>query len=124
MRFRELGREPEARSYTVSGLGCGVLLEPESGLHIFSSGAADGDRSSRHRTVVHVCVTPWLPGPEEQPDALFEKARAALEAARCPVDPVRRYRTGSAPLVRDTLRGYRTGRLGDVLSGDFDLFQA
>ena len=35
---------------------------------------------------------------------------------------VRRYRDGSAPLVRDSVRGYRTGRLDQVLAGDFDLF--
>ena len=35
---------------------------------------------------------------------------------------VRRYRPGKAPLVRDSVRGYRTGRLDRVLAGDFDLY--
>jgi ATP-dependent Clp protease ATP-binding subunit ClpC len=35
---------------------------------------------------------------------------------------VRRYRAGESPLVRDAVRGYRTGRLDRVLAGDFDLF--
>jgi ATP-dependent Clp protease ATP-binding subunit ClpC len=35
---------------------------------------------------------------------------------------VRRYRPGRSPLVRDTARGYRTGRLDRVLAGDFDLY--
>jgi len=35
---------------------------------------------------------------------------------------VRRYRPEPAPLVRDAIRGYRTGRLDRVLDGDFDLF--
>jgi hypothetical protein len=35
---------------------------------------------------------------------------------------VRRYREDPAPLVRDSVRGYRTGRLDRVLAGDFDLF--
>jgi ATP-dependent Clp protease ATP-binding subunit ClpC len=123
MRLRELGRDPGDCSYAISGLGCSVLLELESGLHIFGSGGRDAGRGSpRHRTVVQVCAAAWLPGPEEQRDALLQKARVALNTARCPTDPVRRYRAGSAPLVRDTVRGYRTGRLGDVLSGDFDLF--
>jgi ATP-dependent Clp protease ATP-binding subunit ClpC len=34
---------------------------------------------------------------------------------------VRRYREQPSPLVRDNVRGYRTGRLELVLSGDFDL---
>jgi ATP-dependent Clp protease ATP-binding subunit ClpC len=123
MGVRRLSADAADRAYAVSGLGCSVLLEGESGLHIFSSGGRDGNgESPRHRTVVHVCATAWSPGPEEQVGALLEKAGVALEAAHCPTEPVRRYRTGSAPLVRDTVRGYRTGRLGDVLSGDFDLF--
>jgi ATP-dependent Clp protease ATP-binding subunit ClpC len=28
-----------------------------------------------------------------------------------------------SPLVRDTARGWRTGRLDRVLAGDFDLFE-
>ena len=35
---------------------------------------------------------------------------------------VRRYRPGKAPLVRDSVRGYRTGRLDRILAGDFDLY--
>jgi len=34
---------------------------------------------------------------------------------------VRRYRDKPSPLVRDTLAGWRTGRLDRVLAGDFDL---
>jgi ATP-dependent Clp protease ATP-binding subunit ClpC len=34
---------------------------------------------------------------------------------------VRRYREQPSPLVRDAVAGWRTGRIGDVLSGDFDL---
>src|SRR5439155_12217713 len=116
MRMRRLDRDAADRIYAISGLGCSVLLEPESGLHIFSSGERDEEReASRHRAIVHACVTAWSPGPEEQQDALLVKARAAFDAALCPADPVRRYRTGPSPLVRDTVRGYRTGRLGDVL---------
>jgi ATP-dependent Clp protease ATP-binding subunit ClpC len=34
---------------------------------------------------------------------------------------VRRYRELPSPLVRDSARGWRTGRLGTVLDGNFDL---
>jgi ATP-dependent Clp protease ATP-binding subunit ClpC len=34
---------------------------------------------------------------------------------------VRRYREWPSPLVRDGVRGWRTGRLDHVLGGDFDL---
>jgi hypothetical protein len=34
---------------------------------------------------------------------------------------VRRYRFGSAPLVRDALANWRSGRVKDVIAGNFDL---
>jgi ATP-dependent Clp protease ATP-binding subunit ClpC len=33
----------------------------------------------------------------------------------------RRYEEGASPLVRDHVRGWRSGRLDRVLAGDFDL---
>jgi ATP-dependent Clp protease ATP-binding subunit ClpC len=123
MSLRVLSSGVAESIYAVSGLGCGVILDPESGLHILGTGRRyQDDGSDSRRTVVEVCVAPWPAGPKEQGRGLLELARSALETARCPAEPVRRYRSGSAPLVRDTVRGYRTGRLGDVLAGDFDLF--
>ena len=46
----------------------------------------------------------------------------AIAGAEAPSVIVRRYRPGKAPLVRDSVRGYRTGRLDRVLGGDFDLY--
>jgi ATP-dependent Clp protease ATP-binding subunit ClpC len=37
---------------------------------------------------------------------------------------VRRYRGTPSPLVRDSVRGWRTGRLERVFAGDFDLVPA
>jgi ATP-dependent Clp protease ATP-binding subunit ClpC len=34
---------------------------------------------------------------------------------------VRRYRREPSPLVRDSVRGWRTGRLDRVLAGEFDV---
>jgi ATP-dependent Clp protease ATP-binding subunit ClpC len=34
---------------------------------------------------------------------------------------VRRYREGPSPLVRDSARSWRTGKLERVLDGDFDI---
>ena len=36
---------------------------------------------------------------------------------------VRRYRERPTPLVRDAVRGWRTGKLDAVLSGGFDLVE-
>ena len=74
------------------------------------------------REQVRVRVVPLAPGPAAGSAGL---ARSALEAADDgdgQTQIVRRYRPGKAPLVRDAVRGYRTGRLDRVLAGDFDLY--
>ena len=64
--------------------------------------------------------------PRERADdsALLEQARRAFLEADAPVQVVRRYREGPSALVRDSARGYRTGRLDTVLAGGFDLFSS
>jgi ATP-dependent Clp protease ATP-binding subunit ClpC len=107
----------------VTGLGCGEILMPESGLHVMEldrerrSGEHDTERVS---AVVE--VVPWEPGPERDRTALAGIARSALEQGQVSPSVVRRYRIEPAPLVRDARRGYRTGRVERVLAGDFDLF--
>lgn len=100
------------RRVAISGLGCGEILRLESGLHVLEH--VDDERDGAHvvdRDQVHVAVTGRVPG---------SKAPEPTKEASAVV--VRRYRPGKAPLVRDSIRGYRTGRLDRVLAGDFDLF--
>ena len=52
----------------------------------------------------------------------FDAARLALDSAPAANVVVRRYLGGPSPLVRDSVRGYRTGNLEQVLAGAFDLF--
>ena len=55
-------------------------------------------------------------------DEVTRQAADALAAAPMPAPTiVRRYRGTPSPLVRDAVRGWRTGRLERVLAGDFDL---
>jgi ATP-dependent Clp protease ATP-binding subunit ClpC len=55
--------------------------------------------------------------------ALVQVAATASELRVAgPTNVVRRYRAEPTPLVRDAVRGYRTGRFDRVLAGDFDLF--
>lgn len=61
--------------------------------------------------------------PGHGPGEALKQARAALGAV--PTDTaviVRRYREKPSPLVKDNVRGWRTGLLERVLDGDFDLF--
>jgi ATP-dependent Clp protease ATP-binding subunit ClpC len=69
------------------------------------------------REQVRVLVAP-RPSGTDGSAALVPPAVAVAE----PTVIVRRYRPGRASLVRDSIRGYRTGRLDRVLAGDFDLF--
>jgi ATP-dependent Clp protease ATP-binding subunit ClpC len=100
----------------VTGIGAYPILAPEDGLHVFES---PHDERSFDRVAVHVSVAPRLPAPPEVEP--FELARQALAGVNVPGAVVRRYREKPSPLVRDTVRDWRTGRLERVLAGDFDL---
>jgi ATP-dependent Clp protease ATP-binding subunit ClpC len=85
-------------SATVSGFAARQTLAPESGFHVLE--VPDG-RGGYERRRVRVTVGE-------------ESARPAI---------VRRYRERPTPLVRDAVRGWRTGRLDAVLAGGFDLIE-
>lgn len=114
----------------VSGYGAHSLLAGEDGLHVHEEPARSGGRETR-RTQARVRIRAQPESPPARRNNLdpVEALRAqALEAlARAdgsPLDVVRRYRKEPSPLVRDRVRGWRTGRLDAVLDGDFDLFLA
>ena len=121
MRVERLEAKAPEHLLAISGLGAATILAAEGGLHLLEvvtavdDGGADVDRVG-----VAVQLAPWLPGP----DAASAQAAAADAFAAAPTatQVVRRYRMGPAPLVRDSVRGYRTGRLDRVLAGDFDMF--
>ena len=98
----------------VTGFGAASVLLRENGLHVLES-------EDSHRCVARVRVAPlWTAeSAAEVPTAALAKALATAPAASA---IVRRYRIEPSPLVRDAERGWRTGRLEDVMAGDFDLF--
>ena len=107
----------------ISGLGCGEILSMESGVHILEH--VDEERDGARildREQVRALVLPRPEGPEAGSGSLARLVRHRIEEAEEPTTIVRRYRPGRSPLVRDVVRGYRTGRLDRVLGGDFDLF--
>ena len=83
-------------------------------------GAADGARAL-DRATVRVRIAARIPGVQGEGIALDEVASEAIADAPAVNVVVRRYRTGTSPLVRDSVRGYRTGHLDRVLRGGFDL---
>ncbi len=104
----------------VSGFGAGRALEREQGLHVFEI-AGDDDRGARATARVRVANAPLG-------DLSVAKLRQVLKQEFVSAIPsnavVRRYRSEPAPLVRDVMTGWRSGRLDDVLAGDFDLIAA
>ena len=104
----------------VSGLGAYSILQPESGLHVFE---IPKKGSAYDRISVRVKVVGQPETPTTGNESRLRQARSLFEAeetARAVV--VRRYRREPSPLVRDSVRDYRTGLIDRVLSGDFDLF--
>ncbi|HEX4951829.1 MAG TPA: AAA family ATPase [Thermoanaerobaculia bacterium] len=106
----------------ISGFAALDELADEDGLHVLETPAGD---KSFHRCQVRVRVAP-------QPDhAAGQAARELAQAARAAFAAadggrpriVRRYRRLPSPLVRDSVRGWRTGRLDLVLYGRFDLIE-
>jgi ATP-dependent Clp protease ATP-binding subunit ClpC len=102
----------------VSGFGAARILTGEAGLHVLEY---EGEREELLRAVARVRVAPT---PADLPDASAEKpATLMAELNRAPASAavVRRYRLDSSPLIRDGVRGWRTGRQDLVLDGNFDL---
>ncbi len=122
MHVERLKMVDDWRVLAVSGLGCGEILGSESGLHVLEhvDDERDGSPVTEREQVLVLVVgrRPARDAAEEHGGA----AREALATAALPTVVVRRYRPGRSPLVRDAVRGYRTGRVERVLDGEFDLF--
>ena len=115
MRMHEASAEPEA-AFVVTGLGAHSILSREAGLHVFEVPA--GERSHR-RVVVRVTVA-GMPAADPAQD-IEARASDVLGTTTAPAAIVRRYRREPSPLVRDSVRGTRSGRLDRVLAGEFDV---
>ena len=112
--------EPYQMLAAVSGFAAYSLLHAESGLHVLET---PQDEKSFNRARVHVRVVAQPDEPAGRgADALRKQAERALDAdANGSQQIVRRYREEPSPLVRDSVRGWRTGKLERVLEGHFDL---
>lgn len=105
---------------SVSGFAAWRILHPEHGLHVLESDSGR-EHGGRLRAEVRVAVQP--PEPASTHAALLEQARNTLAASGDATAIVRRYREEPSPLVRDSVRGFRTGRLDRVLEGQFDVLR-
>ena len=114
-------RQPMRWLATVSGYGAFSLLLPEAGFHILETPRKEGN-FNRFKARVRVTATP--DEPTEAPDKLAKLARESFERiGDTKLVIVRRYREHPSPLVRDSIRNWRTGKLDRVFGGDFDLIR-
>jgi ATP-dependent Clp protease ATP-binding subunit ClpC len=114
------GAEEYRALAAVSGYAAYTILRHESGLHVLET-PQDEKSFNRARATVRVVGQPDEPA-GHGPEALRAQATRALASEpTMPQQIVRRYREEPSPLVRDSARGWRTGRLERVLDGDFDL---
>jgi ATP-dependent Clp protease ATP-binding subunit ClpC len=120
MTLTALPAQPGSTLYLVSGLGAGSILGGEAGLHVAEHAEAGDDHVDRVTVKVEVAGVP--PGEPVDRAAFLERVQRALDAAPAVQRVTRRYRFDPAPLVRDAVRNYRTGRLDRVLAGEFDLY--
>ena len=102
----------------IAGFGAYALLRHEMGLHVWEE-YEEPNNHARKKVGVRVAAQP-VPASKitEQLIAEAEERLADLEVVR---NVVRRYRREPAPLVRDGVKGWRTGHLDRVLEGHFDL---
>ena len=122
-RGMTMERIGDGKVFCVSGLASGEILMRESGLHVLEliSQGEGGDRLvERVSCVVEGAARNPRDAGERTP--ITTLATSALRRSAVAPAVVRRYRPAPTPLVRDAVRGYRTGRLDRVLAGDFDLF--
>ncbi|TMQ69977.1 MAG: PCRF domain-containing protein [Candidatus Eisenbacteria bacterium] len=114
-------REAEAPYVVaIAGFAAYQLLAREDGLHVWEWD--DPEQRGTRRATVRVRVEPQPATPAS--DGLTGLRNQAAEAfgkhGALSTVVVRRYR-GQPPLVRDSVRGWRTGRIERVLAGDFDV---
>ncbi len=128
MRFRVLEEKDDGKDYflvaSVDGFGAYTILAREHGLHVLELQARKAKGVNRYR--VSIEVSPQG-GPSSANGKDLGGARNAnglgKGAGGAALKIVRRYRRTRSPLVRDSVSGWRTGRLDLVLGGDFDLIQ-
>jgi len=120
MQLSELGGdEMRHPCLLISGFGAHRLLAQEVGLHVFEG---EEDKSPRRATArVSLAVAPLGDVPIEKQRRLLTEA---FEAGPRSGSIVRRYRSTPSPLVRNMNGSWRSGRLEEVLRGDFDLIAA
>ncbi len=131
MRIQVLADAPQdagrhrALMLGVSGYAAFDILNPETGLHVWEQPERGREKSSsQQKALVRVAFMPEDKVAEEPADLLAIGREVLAVPMKGAPALVRTYRELPDPLVRDRIRGWRSGRLERVLGGDFDLLGA
>jgi ATP-dependent Clp protease ATP-binding subunit ClpC len=118
-------RRSELPLLVISGFGAQAVLSNEAGLHVQEI-ETPGSRGGAvvNRVVARVRVAATTAATPRQQESDSDALLRALAAEPASAYVVRRYRFEPSPLVRDARRGWRSGRVRDVMAGNFDLFSA
>ena len=106
----------------VEGLGASSILADEAGLHVCETLQVAGESRTMNRVTISVEIAASPPTEAAGLEEEAARARAALDDVESVRHVTRRYQFEPTPLVRDAVRGYRTGKIDRVLAGDFDHF--
>jgi len=101
----------------VAGFGAYRTLAREAGLHILEKSEAGGNRIT-----AQVLIATLPLGDASKTEIRQTLASEFGGKAKRGTNIVRRYRKGAAPLVRNGDGSIRSGRVDEVLRGNFDLF--
>jgi ATP-dependent Clp protease ATP-binding subunit ClpC len=110
----------EGSALLISGFGAYRTLAREEGLHVLE-GVDLPETTSR--MTARMLLVPVPPG-EMSKARLRQFITEELSRTARATAIVRRYRRGTAPLVRTGDGSWRSGRVEDVLRGDFDIMTA
>jgi ATP-dependent Clp protease ATP-binding subunit ClpC len=113
------GSSPSKALFAFSGFGAYSILEKEHGFHILEL-PKESNSFTRISVTVRVVPQPIVP-PGKDLDLGEVALSEILATGNTRLGIVRRYREKPSPLVRDDIRGWRTGRIEEVFGGNFDL---
>jgi ATP-dependent Clp protease ATP-binding subunit ClpC len=120
MQIHEVGEAKTGSTVlAINGFGAEPRLLQEVGLHVLETESAGAAGTTPGRATARVSVTTRDLAESNHPSTPLLVSSGGAAARNATV--VRRYRFGSAALVRDALANWRSGRVKEVMAGNFDL---
>ncbi|HWX26802.1 MAG TPA: AAA family ATPase [Steroidobacteraceae bacterium] len=120
MQMHEVPGPAGSTVLAINGFGAEPRLLQEVGLHVLETESA-GPNSVANPPRAAVRVSASTRELAQSADQRIAPPMNLPHTAMRSATVVRRYRFGSAPLVRDAIANWRSGRVKEVMAGNFDL---